>query len=88
MKPDFGPSKGLANAVCRLDRIAVQDRNVESSRVAAGHERLMQVRQACHNRTACSSTTHYQHAHLPFKQFRVDAVSLHGQLLNARFRAR
>jgi len=58
------------------------------TRMSARQKRLMEVGQSRDNRTACPSTTYHQHADLPFEQLRVDAVCLHDQLLNARFRAR
>jgi hypothetical protein len=56
--------------------------------MTSGQERLMEIRQPSHDRTPCPSAAYHQHAHLPFEQFRVDAVNLHDQLLNVRFRER
>jgi hypothetical protein len=83
VEADLGLRKRLADTVGGRDRIAVQNRDVQSSGMAVGHERLMQVRQSRNHRTACSSATDHQHAYLPFKQLRVDAVNFHDQLLNS-----
>ena len=58
---------------------------MQSSGMTAGCQGLMQIWQASNNRTACPSAACNQHAHLAFEQFRVDAVSFHGQLPNGRF---